>query len=116
MRAAAELRIAEHLVDGPKTAAELAALTSTQERALGQLLRGLCALACLRGANDGSVRHHADGSAPRRGRALLHSESWTLHWGGSLWGPWGRLPETVRTGESGRFLESGTRDFEHLVG
>ncbi len=44
VRTAAELRLAEHLVDGPKTKAELAALTSTQERPLGQLLRGLCAI------------------------------------------------------------------------
>ncbi len=39
-----------------------------------------------------------------------------LLWGGQLWGPWSRLADVVRTGESGRALESGTHNFEHLSG
>ena len=113
VHAAAELNLADHLADGPKTATELAVLTAAQEPALNQLLRGLCAIGVCVERDD-----EAFGITPMG--ALLGEDapysvrSWVRHWGGSLWGPWGRLAEVVRTGESGRSLESGTHDFEHL--
>jgi hypothetical protein len=110
---AAELGLADHLLDGPKTPAELATLTATQELPLTQLLRGLCAIGVCEDRGDNTF-----GITPMG--ALLGDDapysvrSWVRHWGGSLWGPWGRLPEVVRTGESGRALEWGTHAFEHL--
>lgn len=111
--AAAELRIADHLAGGPRTAEELAALTDTQELALNQLLRGLCALDVCEERGDGTFAVTSMGAL--LGEDAPYSvRSWVLHWGGSLWRPWGRLTDVVRTGESGRALESGTHDFEHL--
>jgi hypothetical protein len=111
--AAAELRIADHLAGGPKAAAELAALTETQELALNQLLRGLCALDVCEERSDGTFSITPMGAVLAED-APYSVRAWVRHWGGSLWGPWGRLPDVVRTGESGRALASGTHDFEHL--
>jgi hypothetical protein len=49
---AAELRVADHLAGGPKTAAELAAVTETDERSLYRLLRALSSLGVFKETGD----------------------------------------------------------------
>ncbi len=111
---AARLELAEHLAQGPRTAAELAAVTNSNEPALYRLLRALTTLSICEQRSDGTFAMTALG-------ALLGSESscsvrsWAMQWGGSSWWTlWGHLYESVKTGNSARSLLSATEGFDDL--
>jgi SAM-dependent methyltransferase len=96
---AAELRIADHLQDAPKTAAELAQLVGAHPGALFRLLRGIASVGVF--AEDAQGRFNLTPLAallltnnPQswRAAALLNGAPW-------IWQPWGDLLYSVKTGE-----------------
>lgn len=94
----ARLKLADALVDGPKSVDELVAVTSAAPGMLRRLLRGLVSL--------GLVAENADGrvSLTEVG-ALLQSDAAgsmrdvALHFGSEGYRAWGELEHTVRTAE-----------------
>lgn len=113
IRVAAELRIPDLLAGGPKRSEELAAAAGAHAPSLDRLLRALTTIEICREGDDGTFELSPMGE-------LLRSEvdgslrSWTIFWGNHLWPVWGRLPDAVRTGQSGRTTETGGVDFDRL--
>lgn len=70
LRAAAELGVADHLADGPRTTAELAAATGTGQDALYRILRLLAARDVVREEEPGRFRLTARGDALRSGAPM----------------------------------------------
>jgi hypothetical protein len=104
---AAELGIADHLTDGPKTAAELAPLVGAHPGALYRLLRGIAGLGVF--AEDAQGRFNmtplaalllTDNPQSWRAAALLNGAPW-------IWQPWGELLYSVKTGKPA---------FDHIFG
>lgn len=110
---AAELRIADLLADGPRTSADLAAVTGTDAAALHRLLRALVTLDVCREREDGSFAITPLGSLLGTDNAGS-LRSWAIWWGSHLWPVWGNLLSSVRTGHSARSLLTGTEGFAHL--
>lgn len=114
LHAAAVLGIADILAEGPCASAEVAARCAAPPRPVHQLLRALSTI---------EVCTPLPGERFALGRLGVflrtdHPESlrtWTLWWGEHLWGPWGVLTQSVRTGRSGRALLNATRGFDHLA-
>ncbi len=112
---AAELKIADYLLEAPKTTDELAEKTGTHARALKRLLSGLSSIEVFRQVDDDLFEITPMGK-------LLCSDSneslrsWALWWGTNLWQTWGNLLYSVQTGESARKLISGKDGFDHLKG
>ena len=104
---AARLRLADHLVGGPRAVHDLARLTGTHEESLYRMLR---TLACLGVFAEGPERIfrltpradwlRSDVPHSLRVAAEVVSDEW-------LWRPWGDLLHTVTTGETA---------FDHLYG
>ena len=95
---AAELRIADFLATGPKTAEELAQLTQSDSASLQRLLQALATINICRRRDDNLFEITPLGS-------LLESDSpnslrsWSIWWGKHLWPVWGQLAYSVRTGK-----------------
>ena len=110
---AAQLRLPDLLADGPKTAEELAGATGTHAPSLYRLLRALTSIEICSERNDKSFELAPMG-------ALLRSatdeslRSWAIFHGGYQWPIWGRLLDSVKTGESARKLLTGADGFDHL--
>jgi hypothetical protein len=111
---AAVLGVADLLVDGPVDSSQLAAATGVPEEPLRRLLRQLAEYeifaepapkhfaltplaALLRNGTPGSLRPFA----------VMHGQDW-------IWGPWGRLLDSVRTGRPAFDLVYGMPFFGHL--
>ena len=109
---AAELNIADLLADGPRTSEDLAAATSTHAPSLRRLLRALTSIGVCDELEDGSFAITPMGSLLGTGPGSLRS--WALWTGGHLWDAWGRLLESVSTGESVRKSITGFEGFDRL--
>ena len=104
---AAKLRVADHLATGPKTAGELALLTSCGEDSLYRALRALASWGifaeepgrCFR-LTPKAEYLRSDAADSLRVAAEVVGEEWA-------WRPWGSLLHTVRT---------GTPAFDYLFG
>jgi len=112
---AAELQIPDLLAKCPRTSDDLAAATGTHAPSLHRLLRALTAIGICHERDDGSFETTSMGSllAAEAPASLRH---WTIWWGRYLWPVWGRLLDSVKTGQSARKLLFGTEGFEHLDG
>lgn len=113
--AAARLGIADLLLEGPKSAAQLARLTDTHERSLFRLLRALVKLAICTEATDGNFQLTEMGTllAAESERSL---KAWVLLEGGLLRASWGELIESIRTGKTAFELAGlGQENFEALA-
>ena len=110
---ATQLRLPELLRDGPRTADALAHATGCHEPSLTRLLRALTSIDVLTDAADGQFELTAVG-------ALLRADvsgslaAWAEFCGTRSWATWGRLVESVRTGDSIRKQTSGADGFQHL--
>lgn len=110
---ATQLRLPELLRDGPQTATALAQTTHCHGFSLTRLLRALTSIDVLTEAADGRFELTSMG-------ALLCAEvpgslaAWAEFCGTRSWATWGRLVESVRTGESIRKQTSGVDGFHHL--
>ncbi len=104
---AAELGIADHLKDGPKTADELAQAVGAHPGALYRLLRGIASVGVFVEEVQGSFAMTplaalllSDHPQSWRAAAIMNGEPWS-------WQPWGHLLHSVKTGEPA---------FEHVFG
>jgi SAM-dependent methyltransferase len=109
----ARLGIADLLAAGPRTAEELAALTTTNAAALRRLLSALGSVDICHQRDDGAFEMTPMG-------ALLGTDApcsmraWALQWGGEAWQIWANLLHSIKTGHSARSLITGNSGFEHL--
>ena len=104
---AAKLRIADHLKDGPKTVAELAATTKTHEDTLYRLLRALTSMGVF--AEDDGMRFRLNAAAESLRSGVPGSLQAAAEVAGQdwMWRPWGDLLHSVQTGDTA---------FNHLYG
>lgn len=104
---ATRLGISDFLLEGPKSAAELACLTDTHERSLTRLMRTLVKLSICAEAPDGRFElteagtHLASGSK----RSL---KAFALLEGGLIRQAWDELIESIRTGKTAAELAGHT--------
>jgi hypothetical protein len=111
---AAELGLADFMAGRPRISVELAEQTGADEASLRRLLNALTAVDICHVTADGRFELTPTGELLRSDRADS-LRSWALWWGRSLWPAWGNLLHSIRTGESGRALLTGTRGFDHLA-
>ena len=110
---ATQLRLPELLRDGPQTAHALAQATHCHGPSLTRLLRALTSIDVLTEAADGLFELTSVG-------ALLRADvpgslaAWAEFCGTRSWATWGRLVDSVRTGDSIRKQASGVDGFHHL--
>jgi hypothetical protein len=113
--AAAKLALADHLADGPKSAAELAPLTNTHPKSLYRLLRTLVSLDIVSvGANQRfalttlgeALKSDAPGLARPGIMSLVSKRSWRA---------WEALPQAIETGQTGMEIAWGMPLFEYLT-
>ncbi len=112
---AAKLGIADLLLDGSKSAPELARLTDAHERSLHRLMRALVKLAICTETSDGKFGLTEMGThlAAKSERSL---KDWVLLEGGPLRAGWGELGESIRTGKTADELRGlGSERFEVLA-
>lgn len=111
--AAAELRLADFLADGPRTSAQLAFSTGADPDALHRLLRALSTIEICAEREDGRFELRPLGTKLRE-ESPDSLRAWTIWWGRYLWPVWGNLLHSVKTGKSARKLLFGTDGFAHL--
>jgi hypothetical protein len=104
---AAELRVADHLKDGPKTVDELAQAVGAHPGALYRLLRGIASVGVFAEEGQGSFALTpiaalllTDNPQSWRAAAIMNGEPW-------MWQPWGDLLYSVKTGNPA---------FDHIFG
>jgi hypothetical protein len=112
--AAAKLGLADKLAAGPRTVGELAAMTGARAPELYRVLRTLASFEIFRECDDGrfeltplaqGLRTDVPGSV--HGTAVCYGEGW---W----WDSWGRLYETVMSGETAFNRLHGEPLFDYL--
>ena len=111
---AAKLRIADHLADGPKSAADLAGRTHAHGPSLYRVLRLLASLDVLAEEDDGRfalapMGEHLRTGVPGslRGVAEHFGSEWS-------WQAWSRMFEGVRTGRPSFEIAFGETVFEYF--
>ena len=115
VRAAADLRLADHLTDGPLTAAELAARESSDPATTYRLMRACAGIGLL--AYDGDARFTLTpfGSLLRAGAPGSLRDTALVFGAPSHWLPWGQLPEAVRAGGTQAASVLGAGLFDYLA-
>jgi ubiquinone/menaquinone biosynthesis C-methylase UbiE len=112
---AAKLGIADHLKDGPRTSAELAAATGTDAPSLYRVMRALASIQVFAEDRNGrfsltpmaeSLRTGTPNSV--RAVAIMTGEDW---W----WRAWGQIIHSVRTGKSSFEHVHGVRFFDYMT-
>jgi hypothetical protein len=112
--AAAEIGLIDLLVDGPKTAEELAVATGTHAPSLQRLLRYLCSIGlCERdGAKRFSVTYLGSAlqsGAPGAARSFIRAVGCS-----SAWASWGEIVHSLKTGQPSIEKATGASLFEFL--
>jgi hypothetical protein len=110
LHVAARLRLSDHLAEGPRTVADLAAVTHCDPRTLHRLLRALATAGVYAEAPGGCFASTPLGDE-------LRSSSlgdWAAFAGTpSMWQAWGALEHSVRTGENAFLSVHGETVWEH---
>src|ERR1700728_2076707 len=116
VRAAADLRLADHLADGPLTAGEVADLESSDPRATYRLMRACVGLGLL--THEGDGRFSVTPAGALLGTCVPGSlRDHALAFGApGHWLPWGQLPEAVRKGATQAAAVLGNDLFGYLAG
>ena len=114
LHVAATLQLADHLHDAPRTTADLAAATGTDEPSLARVLRALACFGVVDEAEPGTwaLGPHGPGLLTEGPVSLRHLV--LLFAGDEVWRSWGELGETVRTGEPAWDRITGASSFEHM--
>jgi hypothetical protein len=111
--AAAKLRIADALSEGPQSCEAIAAATGTPAHSLSRLLRALCSLRVIAAADDGRFVLTALGRPLRADRpGSLRAMVLTL--GEIHYQAWGALDHGIKTGSPAFSWVFGARLFDHL--
>ena len=112
--AAVELGIPDLLTPGPASADELAAAAGAHAPSLRRLLSALVTVEIVREHGDGRFDLTPMGALLRADTAeSLHARA--LWVGRYQWPLWGRLADSIRSGDSARKLLSDTEGFAHLA-
>jgi hypothetical protein len=112
---AAKLGLADLLVDGARTAPDLARLTDTHERSLERLLRVLCALGICTEASDRRFGLTELGGY-LAGKSERSLKAWALLEGEMLRASWSQMIDTIRTGKTAAELAGGSPErFEEMA-
>ncbi|MFI5891610.1 methyltransferase [Actinoplanes sp. NPDC051513] len=99
LHVAAVLRLSDHLAGGPRTVADLAAVTGCDPHALHRLLRALATAGVYAEAPGGRFASTAIGDELRGGAEGLGD--WAAFAGAaSMWHAWSALGHSIRTGEN----------------
>lgn len=115
LRAVAVHRVADHLADGPRTPAELAARTGTDASALRRVLRLLAVRGLFHEDERGAFRL-AEAGRPLRTDVPDSQHAGVVMITDPMFGrSAAELPETVRTGRPSFDLSYGVPFFEHLL-
>jgi O-methyltransferase/methyltransferase family protein len=116
VRAAADLRLADHLAAGPRTAEAVAGLESSDPHTTRRLMRTCAALGLL--ADDGAGRFSVTptGALLRSGVPGSLRDHALVFGAPGHWLPWGQLPEAVRKGGTRAADVLGAGLFEYLAG
>jgi SAM-dependent methyltransferase len=114
INAAAQLRIADALADGPRAVAELAEVTGTHAPSLYRLLRALSRLGIFSELGDerfanSELSHFLRPGVPGSMYALVRGFA---DWG---WRSWGELAHSVRTGEPAFDLAHGMPMWQYFT-
>lgn len=111
----AQLRIADHLSDGPRSVEEIAGIVDADARALHRVLRLLASVGVFAEDAPGQFAITPMAEHLRQG---VPGSLWTravLVGGSSFWSSWGDLLTTVRTGETAFPRVHGMNRWEYLV-
>jgi len=111
---AAELGISDRLVDGPRSADELAAALEVDAETLQRLLRALSSVGIYAEA-DGGYANTALGEWLRTGVPGSLRPLARLTQDSAIWAAWGNLLHSVRTGENAFRALHGMDVWEHRV-
>jgi len=115
VHAAADLRLADHLSDGARTAEEVASLESSHPATTYRLMRACVALGLLAQDADGRFSATPMGQLLRSGVAgSLRDMALTVGAPG-FWQPWGRLADAVRKGETQSEAALGMKIFDYYT-
>ena len=112
--AVAELGIADHLTEHPRTAAELARLTGTNEEFLRRLLRYLSSEGVFE-ERDGDLFALTERSHWLRSEIPGSIRARAIYTGSAMsWMAWGSMMECLKTGKSGFLAAFGQDIFDHI--
>ena len=113
-RAAVDLSLAEHLADGPRTAAEIAEAEDADPATTARFLRACASMGLVEYADRGFAGTdvlavlHRDAPMSLRNMAANTSSP-------ALWLTWARIPEAVRSGEAQTMQALGMPFFDYLA-
>jgi SAM-dependent methyltransferase len=115
IKAAAQLGVADHLCERPRSAGELGALLRVNPQALRRLLRTLVGIGLLADAGDGLFTLTPVGACLRRD-APDGMRAWALCEGAEYYqGAWMNLLHAVETGETAFEHTHGETFYQHLA-
>ena len=110
---AVKLGLIDAMASGPASTQALAETVQSHAPSVGRLLRAMASLALCTQDAAGDFSLTPAGSLLRADRADSLC-AWAELGGGRIWAQWGRLGESVRTGQSIRKLTLAEDDFSHL--
>jgi hypothetical protein len=116
VRAAADLRLADHLAEGPRTAVEVAGLESSDPAATRRLMRACTMLGLLNNDGEGRFSVTSAGALLRDGVPGSLRDTALVFGAPGHWLPWGQLPEAVRQGRTQATRVLGADFFWYLAG
>jgi len=116
VRTAADLRLADHLAAGPRTARDVAGLESSDPLTTYRLMRACAALGLLDHDDDGRFSVTPTGTLLRSGSPGSLRDHALVFGAPGHWLPWGQLPEAVRKGGTQADAVLGAGLFEYLAG
>ena len=108
-----ELGLIDAMATGPASIQTLAEASQAHAPSVGRLLRAMVSLDLCAQNAAGDFSLTLTGALLRTDRADSLS-AWAELGGGRIWAQWGRLDESVRTGQSIRKLTLTDDDFSHL--
>lgn len=116
VRAAADLRLADHLAAGPRTAQDVADLESSDPLTTHRLMRTCAALGLLADDGDGRFSVTPTGALLASGVPGSLRDHALVFGAPGHWLPWGQLPEAVRKGGTQAAAVLGDDLFGYLAG
>jgi hypothetical protein len=116
VRAAADLRLADHLAAGARTAEDVAGLESSDPLATYRLMRACAGLGLLAYEGDGRFSVTPAGALLQSGVPGSLREHALAFGAPGHWLPWGQLPEAVRKGGTQAAAVLGADLFDYLAG
>ena len=116
VRAAADLRLADHLAAGPRTAQDVADLESSDPHATYRLMRACTGLGLLADEGDGRFSVTPAGALLQTGVPGSLRDHALAFGAPGHWLPWGQLPEAVRKGGTQAPAVLGAGLFDYLAG